>query len=226
MNFIFWFPLFPAEQTQAVKWVGCRLPGFYHISVDLLFMNIPNLLLGENWAVRKTGYSQELYICWQTGTWQHCLGANTQVKSPEQESAAVTLACWRLAQFSLFTLKRRKIKSSWMRCTAGYRVCLLVQRMVAASIKHEIFVCSLLECLGRFQNLIGIVLFRIRIQAADWQIASDVRNCLVIYFCQSLNVISPPRCIYIIFHGRKVSIVELTCIMTFLGCAGPGQIKL
>ena len=88
-------------------------------------------------------------------------------KSPEQESTAVTLACWRLAQFSLFTLKRRKIKSSWMRCTAGYRVCLLVQRMVAASIKHEIFVCSLLECLGRFQNLIGIVLFRIRIQAAD-----------------------------------------------------------
>ena len=116
MKDFFWFAHFFCRADSSSKVSG--LLAFYHILVDLLFMNNPNLLLGENWAVRKTGYSQELYICWQTGTWQHCLGANTRVKSPEQESAAVTLACWRLAQFSLFTLKRRKIKSSWMRCTA------------------------------------------------------------------------------------------------------------
>ena len=42
-----------------------------------------------------------------------------------------------LAQFSLFTLKRRKIKSSWLRCTAGSCVCFLVQKVVAAQHQAE-----------------------------------------------------------------------------------------
>ena len=109
-------------------------PIFY---MSCCFLTTPsNLLFGENWAVRKTGYSQELYICWQTRSWQLCLGENTRGKSPLSKSgAAVTLLLLvALAQFSLFTLKEEKLSPLLMDAMHwGSCVCFLVQRMVAAA---------------------------------------------------------------------------------------------